>query len=197
MNFNIATSGTEIVLLITSIIVMGLGVRSDWKLRKFPNQVLLSIFILGLIYGAYAGHLVESVFGFLIANLIGIFFYTHHMMAPGDMKYLSTIFLFISIRHYQTCVILIIYMLISGVIMGYFFYKRTCTNTKEMTEKLKNELTTYRAFVLYHINLFHQVKSSDFSNTEEMLANTMPFTLPMYTAFVATVLTAIATGGLI
>lgn len=61
---------SQLVLLISSIIIMGLGVHSDRKLRKFPNQILLSIFIIGIAYGIIGGHILESIFGFIVANIL-------------------------------------------------------------------------------------------------------------------------------
>lgn len=187
----------QLVLLISSIIVMGLGVHSDRKLRKFPNQILLSIFIIGIAYGIIGGHILESIFGFIVANVIGVLFYKHHIMASGDMKFLSTIFLYISVLNIPVCLTLIGYMLLFSVFIGYFFYKRNYDTKEEIVDKLKGELASYKMLFMYRTNTFHQTKTEDFNSREEMLQKTIPFTLPMYLGYVATVITVIVTGGTI
>ena len=104
-------------------------------------------------------------------------------MASGDSKYLSSLFLFISLLDIKTCLILIIYMLIVGFTIGKIFYSSL---NKNMKDELKYELFAYKALVLYRINTF---KIPEFDNKDELLTKTIAFTVPMYIAFVLTILT--------
>jgi len=173
----------RIVLLFSSFIMMGAGVYWDIKDRKYPNSIILSTLFIGLVYGLVSGHIIESILGFLIMNAIGIFFHQHSIMSPGDMKYLSTIMLFVSLRDYLTCGLLIAYMLVFGAIIGVIFYKRT---GKNMKEDMKTQLFSYKALFAYRINTFPSLK---YENRDEMLAKTIPFTLPMYLAYIFATLT--------
>lgn len=175
----------RIVLLISSLILMGTGVYWDIKERKYPNSIILSTLVIGIIYGIVSGHIIESILGFLFINAIGVFFHKHSLMSPGDMKYLSTIMLFISLRNYTACGLLIAYMIIIGAIIGFIFYKKT---GKNMKEDMKKQLFSYKALFVYRINTFPSLK---FENMDEMLAKTIPFTLPMYLAYAFSVLTLI------
>ncbi len=173
----------RIILLLTTFAVMGIGVWKDTKERRYPNSIILVTMILGLIYATVSGHLFESIFGFMIMNIIGVFLYKYNLMASGDSKYLSSLFLFISLLDIKTCLILIIYMLIVGFTIGKIFYSSL---NKNMKDELKYELFAYKALVLYRINTF---KIPEFDNKDELLTKTIAFTVPMYIAFVLTILT--------
>lgn len=173
----------RLVLMVSANIIMLLGVRRDCKERKFPNEYLLCLIAIGVMYCLSSGFLMEGLFGFFIVNLIGVFFHKWNLMAAGDMKFLSSLFLFINIRDWQSCIMLIAYMLLVTMVMGFFFYKR---NNKNMSEEMKRQMTAYKALFMYRLNLFEK---NEFKTKEEMLEKTIPFTEPMFIAFLLTLIT--------
>lgn len=176
----------EIVLLISSIIIMGKGVLCDIKERRYPNSILMSTIVIGIFYSFYSGRIMESIIGFIIVNIIGIIFHKYKLMASGDMKYLSTLFLFISIRDIQSCLMLIAFMLVIALIQGYIFYRKLNVDIKN---EMKKQMFAYKALFLYRINTFSRL---DFNSKDEMLEKSIPFTMPMYFAYVLTIIISYA-----
>lgn len=179
------TETVRITLLLSSYILMGVGVIHDIKDRRYPNTILGSIIILGLVYAMYSGHLLESIIGFFLINVMGIICHKYRFISAGDMKYLSTIFLFISIRDYMTCIFLMVYMLFITFIFGYYFYKR---NNKNYSEELKKQMFSYKALFMFRINTF---SNFDYKSKEEMLKKSIPYTLPIYLSYIFASLTSL------
>ena len=178
-NINI-TFVVQLVLLLASFILMGYGVWTDIKERRYPNSILLSTIIVGLVYAVVSHQIVEAIVGFLIVNLIGIFLHKFSLMSPGDMKYLSSLFLFISLTDIRSCMMLLAYMVVITLVLGYYFYKKL---EKNMGEELKKEMKAYKMLFMFRVNTFSSLK---YENKEEMLEKTMPFTLPIYLSFILT-----------
>lgn len=174
-----------LTLLLVALFYMGLGVKSDINNRIFPNKYLLPIIIIGEIYAIYKGWLLQGNFGFILVNIAGIFFHKYHILSSGDMKYLSTLFFFIPLTD-SICLVLILYLLIISMIIGYRFYKKL---NKDPLQELKKELVSYKVLLLLRKNVFHTPNISDFANKEELLAKTMPFTVIIFVAFVLTIAT--------
>lgn len=179
------TEIVKLILLLSSFIIMGNGVYTDIKERKYPNSNILGTIILGLFYGISSGHVWESLFGFLIINIFGVFLHKYNLMSSGDMKYLSTIFLFISIRNIPLCIILMIYMLIMTFLVGHVLYNKS---NEEINNDLKQELDSYKFLLMYRINTFEK---KEYKNKTELLKYSIPFTLPLYLAYILTVITTL------
>ena len=176
----------ELSLLLASEILMGIGVYNDIKERKYPNKILASTIILGFAYAFYAGHIMQSITGFVLVNIIGIFMFKHHVMSSGDLKFLSTIMIFISITDIPSCIILCFYLVLTALIIGHMFYKKT---GKSILEDLKNQVFSLKSLFFFKVNTFTKSK---FENKEEMLENSIPFTLPIFLSFLATIITKYA-----
>ena len=172
----------KVVYLILALIGMGLGVRTDIRERKFPNGILVDTILLGILFGLYSGHLMESIIGFLLLNILGIFFHRYHLISAGDMKFLSVIFLFINILDVNTCLMYLVFICVCAGIQFYYFYRKT---NRSLIQEFKKGLFSVKALALFKINTFSELK---FENKKEMLDKTVPLTLPMYLAFVLTVI---------
>ena len=170
----------KLVYLILGMIGMGFGVYTDIRERKFPNSILVDVIVVGLLYALYSGHLLESIFGFILMNIIGVFFHRYHLISAGDMKFLSVIFLFISIRDIDLCMTFLLALLVT--MLAYFcsFYRQ---RNMSLLQEIKKGLFSIKALLLFKINTFSELK---FDSKKEMLEKTVPMTLPIYIAFVIT-----------
>lgn len=177
------TEMIKTILLLSSIAVMGIGIFHDIKYRTFPNIVLFSIILLGIGYSAFAGHVLESIFAFLFINLFGILLHKYRLLSPGDMKYLSTIFLYINIRDIPSCILFILYITISISVQSYLFYRHNGRTLKR--EALKG-IRSIKTLLFYKVNTFSDLQ---FESHEEMMLKTMPFTVPMYVGFLLVIVT--------
>lgn len=177
------TEIVRLVLLFSSFILMGIGVYTDIKERKYPNSILFSTILIGFVYALFSGHIVQSIFGFLLINVFGIAFHKYKLMSAGDMKYLSSVFFYLNIMNFSSSIMFIIYTLLVTSFIGYRFYRKLDYN---IPKKLKSELFSYKALIVYRINTFSE---HTYSSKEEMLEKSLPFTLPIFLAFILTVIT--------
>ena len=172
----------SLILLSLFIILTGYCVYQDCKTRKIPNKLFLIGIIIGLLYGLVSHHLLESILGFILITVMGVYARKFHLMYSGDMKFLSILFFILNLRNIRECIFMIFYCLVMSFIFGIYFYNK---QKKHILEELKKEMVAYKA-IFYKLNLF---KLPTYETKEEMLAKTMPFTLPIYLAFLATLLT--------
>lgn len=179
------TNVAENLILFTATISMACGVYQDIKDRRFPNSMIYTLIFLGFLYSFYKHQVPEAFLGFIAMNVIGIVFHKYHLIAPGDMKYLSTIFLFISVRDWKTCVLYIVMACIFSLIHSAIFYRKKYNgDTKKIKEQLESEVTSLSYLCKFRINTFKTVSRSNFETKEDMLANSMPYTIPLFLAFV-------------
>ena len=165
-------------LYLLAFLLLSYGAYSDWKTRKFPNWIFLLTFIVGLFYCWIAEQIGQGMLGFILLNCIGLFFHKYHLVAPGDMKYISLVFLFVNMFDGIKVLIYVIALVVWSLFLGFIYYYH---QNKKMGEEFKKGFRDMFLFFTMRVPM-PQVNLE--GNVEEIRERTFPLTLPMYFAFV-------------
>lgn len=183
MVYNLIYMNIKWLVLIVSLFIMFIGVISDIKYRKYPNIIVLLTILTGLVFSYLNNHLIISIIGFIVINIIGIFFHKYKLVASGDMKYLSSTMFFVNIYDINIMLAYIVFLLFISCIVGIVHYKRLNVSLKqEITRSINN----YRNLILFKTNSFSS--NTEHYSKEEILTKTIPFTLIIFMALILVIL---------
>lgn len=149
------------IALIMGLVIMIYGAVVDIKERRYPIQVFLSTIAVGFVYSALSGFFLEALLAFVFFTILGIWASDKHLMSNGDLWCLSTMFFFVSIRDYKTCLMLIILLFIWSGVVGRLYGRNVLDDYK--IGIIKTKAMFYRIFMPVDTNAVPKEKTIPFT----------------------------------
>lgn len=182
----------EVSALIAGLSVLGKGVITDIKERRFPLNDFIQAMGLGCIYQCLRMEGIELdqfswLFLFVIFNILGIGIHNFLKISAGDLKFLSVMILFLDLKEPDILLVLIISILGIGLAWAFFWPILHYRDISKIKEHYKMELWNLKSF------LYTKQTITDISmlEGEELKKQTHPFTVQLYLALLITLAVSI------
>ena len=78
-----------------AVVICLFGVKEDCKERKFSNQKIIVLIVLGVMAAISANRIKEGLILFFTMNILGMFLSAAHFLGASDWKLFSALCLFI------------------------------------------------------------------------------------------------------
>lgn len=178
----------EISALLAGLVVLGKGVITDIKERRFPINDFLQAFGLGCIFqclrmDGFSLDQFSWIFLFILFNIIGIVVHQLVKISAGDLKFLSVMILFLDLKDPKTLILLMILILIIGLLWVIFWPILHYHDLTKIKEHYNMEFWNLRSFI------YTKQTITDISSLqgEELKKQTHPFTVQLYLALLITI----------
>ena len=161
------TQYLSLITIISSLLLMTVGVIIDLKDKRFPNY----LFTNGL------SNLYKPIGLFILFTVCGIVFHKIRLVAPGDMKFFSLFAFYLSWSINESIAFILFLLLYSILNLAIFIYKRE-HSIKAIFDSIRTQLIEFKIYYLSHIRI-----SKDYTEIEKQ--DGIAFTLPLFLSFLS------------
>ena len=156
-----------------AVVICLFGVKEDCKERKFSNQKIIVLIVLGVMAAISANRIKEGLILFFTMNILGMFLSAAHFLGASDWKLFSALCLFIPFENISYSIVFIIMTFISTIII-----KIAYTNKGYLKQSFADELKALKVFIYTRQRLQYDA-SQNIYKTE-----TIPASIPIVSAFI-------------
>ena len=170
----------SLITIISSLLLMTIGVIIDLKDKRFPNYLFVSILMLGIGYSVTTNglsNIYKPIGLFVLFTICGIIFHKIKLIAPGDMKFFSLFSFYLSWSIEESIAYILFLILYSLLNLAVFVYKRE-HSIKAIFKSIKNQLVEFKIFYLSHVRI-----SKDYTEIDK--SEGIAFTLPLFLSFLS------------
>lgn len=174
------TQYLSLITIISSLLLMTVGVIIDLKDKRFPNYLFISLLMIGIGYSAITNglsNLYKPIGLFILFTVCGIVFHKIRLVAPGDMKFFSLFAFYLSWSINESITFILFLLLYSILNLAIFIYKRE-HSIKAIFDSIRTQLIEFKIYYLSHIRI-----SKDYTEIEKQ--DGIAFTLPLFLSFLS------------